>query len=232
MAKLPNSEMTTLVFKCSGEVGFGGGLRISRRQGNRQYDLASQQPRYGRSRFPASPLLPLSLMLCQLETETRIEWITIHITTASSRGYAAVLSKGQACLSVCSMGSSGQRCTQGSSNNGITGAFMEPLGRPLFLPSIVIYVGTISVEFAVFCLETRRITAITHAACAFSLFVILKFWFDALDPEEQTKHNRHSHYTTRHAWPCRCLGATLPYHYRLLARLGPREVPSLKTEMD
>lgn len=140
--------------------------------------------------------------------------------------------QGPSLLSVCSMGSSGQRCTQGSSNNGITGAFMEPLGRPLFLPSIVIYVGTISVEFAVFCLETRRITAITHAACAFSLFVILKYWFDALDPEEQTKHNRHSHYTTRHAWPCRCLGATLPYHYRLLARLGPREVPSLKTEMD
>lgn len=158
-----------------------GGLRISRRQGNRQYNLASQQSHYGRSPFPASPLLPLSLMLCRLKTETRIEWITIHITTASSRGYGAVLSKSQACLSVCSMGSSGQRLAQGSSNNEITGTFMDPLGRPLFLPGIVTYVGTISVEYAVFCLETRRIITITHAACAFSLSVILRFWFDVMD---------------------------------------------------
>lgn len=165
--------MTTLVFNCGGEVDFEGELKISRRQGNKQYDLASQQARYGRSLFPASPLLPLSLMLCQLETETRIEWIAIHTTTASSRGYAAVLFKDQARFSVLSMGSSGQRCTQGSSNNRnwcLHGAIRETIVSAQY--SHLCWCN--SADFAVFCLETRRITAITHAACAFSPFIIIK----------------------------------------------------------
>ncbi|BCR88093.1 uncharacterized protein ACHE_40657S [Aspergillus chevalieri] len=100
-------------------------------------------------------------MLCQLETKTRIQWIPIHTTTANSRGYPAVLFKGQARFSEFSMGSSGQRCTQGSSDNEITGAFMEPFG---FLPSIVIYVGAIPqiMPFSVWRPEGLRQSRMLH----------------------------------------------------------------------